>query len=196
MPSSLDEVGVANLVLDHIVERPISALSDDTAYARWLNRNIAHLRDAFLQMHVWNFSIELATLTVDGTAPDHRWDYRYALPTGWLRLLPPRYLGEMDGAPIPHEIAKGYVMCNIPTELPIRYIDQITDYTTWDPLAIDAFALYLAYRMSMRFEAKATWRDRLKAEFAEAISLAVSLDAIQGDDDVVEQHTVLDVRDV
>jgi len=194
MPASTNQLAVWNIALDHLVEHPLSSVSDDNAYARWLTRNEANMRDTFLRQYTWNFSVQYNTLTQDGTDPDFRWSYRYALPTDWLRVLPPTYLGQRGGTPVPYEVVGDYLHCDISTTMYVRTVQRIDDYTDWDPMAVDAFGVALAMRMCMRFPSKATYRDRLLAEFTELVTEARRIDAMEGTPDPLEQHTVIDVR--
>jgi len=194
MPSTATEIGVWNMALDHLTEHPLTTTSDDNAYARWLTRNVPNLRDAFLRRYTWNFSIQYNELTVDATAPAFRWNYRYECPTDWLRVLPPTNNGTRGDKPIEHEVLGGYILCDVPNTLYVRTIQRVTDYAEWDPLAVDLFSLTLAMRMTMRFVAKATYRDRLQAEMKEVSRLAFSIDAMEGTPDPTEQHDVIDVR--
>ena len=194
--SALAELDVKNLALDHLVERPLATAGDDNAYARWLTRNYDHLRDAFLRQYAWNFSVVFDELAEDATAPDFRWSYRYPLPTDNLRVLPPTYLGRRGGKPVPHEILDGFILCDVSSALPIRYVDRVEDTTKWDPLALEAFALFLALRMTYRFTNKATLKDRIKEDYKEMLAVAHITDAGENTPEEVEQHDVLDVRDM
>lgn len=194
MPAQTAQLDVWNIALDHLVEHPLTATDDDSAYARWLSRNEENLQDAFLRQYAWNFAIQYNTLTVDGTDPAFRFAYRYALPENWLRVLPPTYQGVRGGTPYPHEIVGGYLYCDQPTSIYVRTVQRVTAYTSWDPIAVDAFALTLAVRMCQRFTGKATHHDRLAAELASVLDVAQRIDTMEGTPEPIEQHTVIDVR--
>lgn len=194
MPSELTQVEVWNLALDHIREKPLSTISDDRAEARWLTRNFGHIRDTTTRAYPWNFAKQLNELTEDATAPAYKWDYRYALPDDWLRVLPPTYLGGRGANPIPHEVLGGYILCNIPTTLYLETIQRVEDVTKWDSLAIDALALFLAYRMTFHFTHVRSLRADLYSEFTETLRVATEIDTLEGSAEPVEQHDVIDVR--
>lgn len=194
MSSLLSRVDVWNIALDHLVENHLSSEMEDSAYARWLRRNEPPLRDAFLRKHAWNFSIVFRELAEDSTTPDFRWLYRYKIPDGVLRVLPPTYQGVRGGSPVKFEVAKGYIYCDVGTTLPVRLVERVYDYTEWDPLAIDAFALVLAIRMTIRFAMKSTLRDRLQNELKTVMFEATIIDAMEKTPEPVEQHDVVDAR--
>jgi hypothetical protein len=195
MSSDLDKLGVWNLALDHLSEMPMTSLSESTAYGRWLNRNSDHIRDLFMRTFPWNFGVSYDVLTVDGTEPAFRWEYQYRLPDEWLRVLPPTYLGKRDGTPIPHEVVGEYIMCNVTPTLYLRTVQRRPDFQDWDALAVDAFALFLAYRMTYRFTGLSSHRDRMQAEFKDSMRIAYETDALETTPEPVAQHTVIDVRD-
>jgi len=191
------ELEVWNLALDHVMEKPLGTVSDATAYGRWMTRNVPHIRDVLTRAYLWNFAMQLNTLTEDATAPAFRWAARYALPTDCLRVVPPTYLGGRYNNPLEYEVAQGFIYTDNRTTLYLRTIQrQVTFEDTWDSIAIDAFTLMLAYRMTHRFTGLATHRDRLEKEFEKVVRLAAEMDAFESTPEPVEQHSVLDVRDI
>lgn len=194
MGTNLTELDVWNLILDHLVEHPLSSRTEDSAYARWMGRNVANLRDAFLRQYTWNFSIQYNTLTAEAATPAFRWRYQYGVPYDALRVLPPTEGGVRGGTPIPYEVVGEKILCDVSGTLYVRTIQRIEDYTSWDPIAVDLFTLVAAIRATMRFTSKATHRDRLIAEARELAPIAYSIDAMEGTPDPTEQHDVLDVR--
>ena len=83
MPSSMTVQGVYNLALDHIGEFAVSGPADNSPYARWLNRNFAHVVELTLREHPYNFACQFFSLTsVDEMTV--RWSYAFDLPSGWL----------------------------------------------------------------------------------------------------------------
>jgi len=197
MPANVTKLDVWNMALDHLVEHALNATTDASTYARWLRRNHDQARDAFLRLKPWNFAMQLNTLTVDNTAPAFRWDYRFPLPSDWIRIIPPTQYGERTDSPIPFEVIGGYIYVNDPptaTTLYLRTIQRVEDFTEWDPLAVDAFSIFLAHRLALRATGKATYKDRLLQDLADALRLAADVDTLEGSSEIVEQHDVIDVR--
>lgn len=195
MPTTLTtEVELWNIALDHINERPLSATTDDNAYARFLTRQYALIRDTELRKSNWNFAITYHELTVDGTAPAFRWLYRYALPAGWLRVLPPTQQGYRNAPTLPHEIVGAYLYCDQGTALDLRCVSRVTDVSTFDPLFTTALTTQMAVRMALRFTAKANYLKLAKEAYQEAMGLAIQLDALEGSGEPTDQSAVLTAR--
>ena len=194
MGTLLTELEVWHLALDRLVEHPLRSRGEDSTYARWMARNVPNLRDAFLRRYTWNFSIQYNSLTADATAPAFRWGYRHKIPDDCLRVLPPTQNGVRGARPIPHEVTGSWILSDVSGTLYTRTIQRVIDYSEWDPLAVDLFAVVIASRATMRFAAKATYRDRLLAEASELAQTAFAIDAMEGTPDPVEQHDVVDAR--
>lgn len=196
MSSLHDKLSVWNLVLDHLVEKPLLNLTTENTYQRWLERNMDSKRDGFLRTHPWNFAVEFFVITADATAPAFKWDYRYAVPEDALRVLPITYLGQRGGNPIPFERQGDWILTDQATTLYVPCIMRRDDYSEWDNLAVEAFALAVAAQMAHRFTAKANLRAGLVEDAQTAFRTAMEIDTGEGDADPVEQHTVLDVRSI
>jgi len=73
------------------------------------------------------------------------WDYQYALPSDCLRVLDPS--DDHDGAEFQIE-AGGILVSDQGPTFGVRYIQKITDVTTFEPLLVNAFAARLAAEMA------------------------------------------------
>lgn len=195
MPTT--KTSICNLALDILKEGVATDVDTDaTPEANWFVRNFEPTRDSELRKNAWKFAIKRATLTVDATAPAFDWLYRYALPSGCLRLLPLRYDGVYEGSEIPHEIEAHsdgvlYILTNQPTSLKVRYIYQVTDVTKFDPLFVEALAARLAMKSAHRFTGKQSMVATAAEMYNEAIFEARRANALEAtperpyDDDVI-----------
>lgn len=181
------KTSICNLALDTLTQAPLTDVdTDNTPESRWFVRNYEIARDAEYRAHPWKFATTRASLTVDGTAPAFGWDCRYALPTGYIRLLPLTQDGEIDGMPIPHEIEADastgtlYILTDEPSTLKVRYIKQITDPTKFDPLFVVALGAKLAMMGAHRFTGKQSMLETAAALYSDAIAQARLANAIEG----------------
>ena len=81
-------VHIANLALQMLGQDPITALADTPKRAREINTCYDLLREAELRLYPWAFAIYQAQLVSDLTPPGWGRANRFALPTGYMRLLP------------------------------------------------------------------------------------------------------------
>ena len=122
------------------------------------------------------------------------WAYRYALPADCLRPLPLRKDGKFEGKPIKHEIEQDYILCDIATKLPIRYISQFKDAGSFDPLFKTALAAALATKIAHWLTGKLSSVGLMVQAYNRALSDAEIADSLEGtderpaDDDIIDQR--------
>lgn len=145
------QVGIVNLALIRAKSTTISAMTDNSVAARTASAVWDYVRDEVLSSGVpWNFAKETATLAQDTTTPDD-YDYRYAKPVPCLDIISVK----QEGAPIAYVERGAYLYSDVDNttyDIIIEYIKTITDYTTWTPLFINAFAYRLAAELGAKLE--------------------------------------------
>lgn len=194
MPTSATRVTVCNMALDIIVEAPIATLTDTTAYARWLNRNFAPTVEATLREQPWNFACELFKLSADPGPPAFRWRHRYALPPGWLRVLPITEDGSRYGRPLPMEIKGNWLMTNRHSPCPAECVMNVQEPGQWDSLFVTLIAARLAAGMAHRFTGKGSFVDRANQIAQNALDLAEEINAFEGTPQPADQYDIIRAR--
>lgn len=183
---TVTKTSISNMALDILDRAPLTDVdTDNTPESRWFVRNFDITRDAELRKHTWKFAIRRVSLDVDATAPEFDWKYRYQMPDDCLRILPLRYLGEFEGAQIPHEVEANsagtrWILTDQTTPLLLRYVFQVTDVTKFDPLFVQALAAKLAMMMAHRSTGKTTMVQIGSGIYAQAIEDARRANAIEG----------------
>lgn len=76
-------------------------------------------------------------------APLFGWDYRFALPSDFIRVNKLNGLEGNDEDSIPYAVEAGVLLCN-DDEVTISYVYQHTTYASWPQEFINAFACLLA----------------------------------------------------
>lgn len=194
MTSSMTETGLCNLALDILHEGPISSIDDDEPNARRFKRSFDALRDAFLATHPWNFAIRRAELAANADAPFFGWDYKYLLPGDCLRLLPLKEEGRLHGAYIAHEVEGGFVLTDAKPPLQIRYVRRVETVGQWSPLAITAFASFLAANLAHAVTGKASYARFAADRFDEELKRARRSDGLEGSLARADTSDVIAVR--
>lgn len=194
MPTSQTPVTIYNMALDIVVEAPISTIADNSPYARWLNRNFVPTVEAALRQNPWNFAVEAFELSADTVRPNFRWRRQFALPPGWLRVLPLSYRGDRGGAPIPHEVKRNKLLTNADAPLRVELVMNVQDPGEWDPLFATMIAARLAAGLAHRFTGKTTFLDRAEKIAADAFETAAEINAFEGSYEPAEQFDIIRVR--
>jgi hypothetical protein len=193
MPTSLTVPQVYNLTLDLIGEHPVLAGATDP-YSLWLNRNFTPTVERLIRSYNWNFAREFAELSEDASAPTHEWDHRYKLPDNWLRVLPPREGGYRDGRPLDYEIAGQYIYVNWTAPLKLRGLVMVPEPGRWDALFAAVVQYDMALGMAHKFTGKVSYLDRLARLRADAITLAESVEAFEGELPPIDDFDIIRVR--
>lgn len=171
------EVAISNMALDLLGAARITSLADDSRNARACNACYAQIRDQELRAHVWNFSKKRATLAASAVTPDFDFDYAFPLPTGCLRVLPPKRTG-LDWTIENHD-GRSAILTNDGDTLEVVYIAQITDPTVFDALFDDALAAKMALHMCEAITQSNAKKADAKDEYVAAIRRAKRVNAIE-----------------
>jgi hypothetical protein len=194
MPTGLAKIDVWNGALDILRDAPLTATTDTTATARWLSRNYDNLLAATLRAYPWNFALDRAELAEDATTPAFGWAKRYAMPSGWVRLLPINVDGEWEGTPIDHELEGAYILTDESAPLRVRGVDLITNPGAWDPLFAEALEARIALKMAHWLTGKASYVKVAETLYKAALSEAYRIDGMEGSPEMPEQSAVIAAR--
>lgn len=170
---------ICNMALDVLKEAPLTDYTtDNTSVSRWFVRNYATFRDAELEAHPWRFAMKRAAITVDGTAPDFGWSYRYAVPTDFKRVGYLNYSGVFEADPIPHEVEGSYILTNQSATIDLVYVYAITDTTKFSALFCQALAAAMARALAHWLTGKANMVGIADAAYSQALARARRANAL------------------
>lgn len=193
MPTGHTQVTIYNLALDIISTRAVGSTSEISPECRWLNRNYEHYVRVALRTELWNFAKELHELNRQVTSPPYLWKYGFDLPPGWLRVIPPRYLGARTGSLIKHEVAKNTLYADHEI-VRTGIIMDVQNPGEWDPLFADYVGARLAYGMAHTLTHKASFKAETKQAVQDAYDVAATVNAFESPVDDTETHDVIRVR--
>ena len=194
MTSSMTETGLCNLALDILHEGPISSIDDDEPNARRFKRSFDALRDAFLAAHPWNFAVCRSSLAASAETPFFGWNYKYLLPGDCLRLLPVKAGGHFNGAHIAHQVENGHILTDAPPPLKIRYVRRVDEIGLWSPLAVTAFASFLAANLAHAVTGKASYARFAADRFDQELKRARRNDGLEGSLERADTNDAIAVR--
>lgn len=169
------ETDIANLAAVRIgTESRITSLADNKVLARALKVVWNTERQAVLRDGTYNFAARRADLAAEADLDRIIYPYSYAfeLPAQALRLIEVLDLARND-----YQLEGRLVLCDSAGPLRIRYAVDEPNLAAWDAVAVEAFALRLAWKVGRKiagsaFDAQACW-----AEYREAITRAKGVDA-------------------
>lgn len=194
MPTAHTLETICNAALDILGERPVQTLTDNRAEVRWFLRNYTPYVQTALRQNIWNFACELWELNRDATDPAFRWKYRYGLPNGWLRVLPPTYDGWRTGQRISYEVKSNFVYVDKELNFRVELIMDRQNPGDWDPLFANLIAARLAQGMAHSLTHKSTFMKLATDMATQAYDIAESVNAVEGDVPPTDQHDIIRVR--
>lgn len=206
----MTQVEITNLALTRLGEGRVTAVPGTTEIGALVNVLWTPLLDAELRGHTWAFSVIRAEVTRDATAPAYGYAYRYALPTGFLRLLS---MGDQEYPGGTYDVSTmetsayriegGYIVTDDPGHLKtapatyavwLRYVQTLADQTKWDASFIDAFSLRLAANLARRTGAEASVTQELQMQYREAVRVAAAAGAMQAPPEQVADSSWINSR--
>lgn len=143
------KVEICNLALNHIGQRPIVSIDENTQAARACSLIYDSVRDAVLRENNWNFACVMEQLALLSGEDVPLWDFLYAYPVKCLSIR--KLFNESfanDSLPLEYQamlspVAKQRCIATN-TELAwIEYTYQVTDTTLFDGNFVDAFSYRL-----------------------------------------------------
>lgn len=141
---------VVNLALGYLGEAPVSDYTTDTEpAAEAANRVFDETRDKVLRSHPWSFATRVSGVLTDSTDDaDDDWSYKYALPTGCLKVSrvfdDDRTASDLEFTlrhTAPQDIN---VLVTDIDDCRIEFLYQETTVANWDSCFIEALSYRLA----------------------------------------------------
>lgn len=185
-------VAICNRALQKLGAKRITALDQDAVNARSCNVCYEPVRDALLEDHNWSFAIALATLAADSTDPAWGKNYRYPLPSDFIRLCPDY---EEDNTNTKDWVIQGrFIYSDDSAPIYIRYVSTITDPNIMTSLFRELLSHDMAIEMCEELSQSAGKKDALLGQRREIISRAKKSNAFQSISQMPPEDEWISVR--
>ena len=161
MPA-ITSTDICNRALQKLGAKRIATLAEASPSARAVNLAYDVVRRAELRKRVWNFSIQRASLAADVTPPAWGRQNSFTLPSDFLRLAesyPEDLTNDVNvvGVSVAFTasftgmkdwvIEQNKIVTNDEAPLQIRYVQDITDTTLFDPLFSESLSTAIAFEI-------------------------------------------------
>lgn len=175
---AMSVIDICNNALLDLGEDAIMSLGDATKAAGLCNQRWPAVRDAVLRAHPWNCAMAQAELPACASAPLWRWEYKYTLPTDFLRII--QIIGD-DGENVEEwEIQGDDLLCNEPAPIYISYVRREEDPTRYDSLLDEAFSARLAAALAYPLSGSTSLAQTYWKMYQEKLKEARGVDAREG----------------
>lgn len=144
---AITETDICNMSLGKLGSVRITSIatSDLSIEAVRCRNHYDQTRDALLRSFEWNFAKWRAELGLADTPP-FEWDYKYTLPTDFLRLISVYEWADTDAVDDRFTIEGNFILTNYDS-MNIKYIRKVTDPNKFDPLFVEVLVLQLALKL-------------------------------------------------
>lgn len=166
-----------NALLD-LGEDVIMSLGDESKAAGLCNHRWPAVRDAVLRAHPWNCAMAQAELAAATAAPLWKWEYKYTLPTDFLRIV--QIVGQDGREVMEWEIQGGIILCNEEAPIYISYVRRETDPKKFDALLDEALSSRLAATLAYPLSGSTALAQSYWEVYQEKLAEARGVDAREG----------------
>jgi len=187
-------VNICNSALNLIGASTISALTEDTKNARLCNQRYEPVRNRVFRGHNWNCLIKRVELARNSTAPVVEFNYAYALPSDFLRVMK-IHNGTTDSitADLPYKV-EGKNIVTDQTTVYLIYVALDTDPNNYDAYLREAISHQLAADLAYPITNNATLASNYMSRADERLREARFIDATENSLDTVEANEFTDAR--
>ncbi len=171
-------IEICNNALLDLGEDVIMSLGDEGKAAGLCNHRWPAVRDAVLRTHPWNCAMAQAELAAATAAPLWRWEYKYTLPSDFLRIV--QIVGQ-DGIEVSDwEIQGGIILCNEDAPIYISYVRRETDPKKYDALLSETFSARMAATLAYPLSGSTALAQAYWSAYQDKLGEARGVDAREG----------------
>ena len=187
-------VNICNSALNLIGASTISALTEDTKNARLCNQRYEPVRNRVFRGHNWNCLIKRVELARNSTAPVMEFNYAYALPSDFLRVMK-IHNGTTDSiaADLPYKV-EGKNIVTDQTTVYLVYVALDTDPNNYDAYLREAISHQLAADLAYPITNNATLANNYMTRADERLREARFIDATENSLGTIESSEFTDAR--
>jgi len=171
-------IEICNNALLDLGEDVIMSLGDESKAAGLCNHRWPAVGDAVLRAHPWDCAMAQAELAAGAAAPLWKWEYKYNLPTDFLRII--QIVGQ-DGQEVTDwEIQSGIILCNETAPIYISYVRREDDPKKFDSLLDEALSARLAATLTYPLSGSTSLAQSYWTIYQEKLTEARGVDAREG----------------
>ena len=185
-------IEICNNALLDLGENVIMSLNDNSKAAGLCNHRWPAVRDAVLRAHPWNCAMAQAELAAGTNAPLWKWEYKYTLPTDFLRII--QAVGQ-DGEDIEDwEIQGNIILCDEQAPIFISYVRCETDPRRYDALLAETLSARMAAALAYPLSGSTSMAQAHWELYQQKLAEARGVDAREGVPESVSPTTWLGAK--
>lgn len=170
-------VDVCNVALGSVGAPLINSIDDANTGARLCKANFAIVRDAVLEERPWSFAVLRKTYAREVAVPAFGYLYQYPYGSEVLRVVE---AFESEPGDLDYAVENRRVLCDVESGIYARVLTRVEDLSLWSPSFTSAVAYRLAALLAVPLVDNRTLQADQWALYAKQLSLAGTLDGMQG----------------
>lgn len=184
-----NQTDICNFALAEVSENPITTLTEANERARLCNLHFKQVVREVLRGAKWRCARTRAVLSQSSPVPAFGWDYKYALPADYIRLIS---LNQVDPDTVDkpmHEVEAKYLLTD-ETTASITYVYDVTyasDYSVLDALIVKAISLALAAKLAWPLQQSRTLKESLEQSAERALRKAKGVNSREAREPLEDQ---------
>lgn len=186
------KVQICNLALSRLGASTITALNDNTTEAKLCSTFFDDLADRAMIQGSWTSTIRRVGLPKTTNTPSFGYTFEYQLPVNPKCLKVLAVNEEISGC-IDYRI-EGDKLLTDENSIKIRYVAQLTDTESYEPLLTEAIEILLASYLALPVAGDKVLAAQLKEEYFKLVSHNLAIDGQQGSKDIVNSLDLIEVR--
>lgn len=189
---------IVNIALRRVGADRISNLTQDATKEARIGRDLYdEARRDLLSLHAWNFSIKRAQLTASLTPPTFGWDYAYALPEDFIRVVS-AHPHDDDESTVPYRLefqaSDDRVLLTNSNQLYLRYVFDLEDVNVFSASFRDVLSWRLARDFAAGLSKSTSAAELADGQYRRTLARAKSIDGIEDFPERMADGSWLDAR--
>lgn len=181
------QIEIVNYALAELGADLITSMSDPVKAAVLASAMWPICTEAVMRSYPWNCLIKRASLTPDAQVPLDEWEVQFTLPPTCLRVLRTDLTDDQY-------VVEGRKLLADSNTVKIKYLDNVSDVTLWDPLFVHAVTARLAQALAYPLVQSQSLKDTMGEAYRSRVREARSIDAQEGKLDLLEADDWLESR--
>ncbi len=183
---------LCNTALVEIGDFRINSFGEGTELARKCEAVYDKNRRSMLRAHSWNFASVAVQLARVSEPPVTGFDYRYRLPTDFIRLV--SISSDVTGITTFEYKLRGNDLHSSANEVFLEYVSDFVEVARFPSDFEDALTYAVARDLAIPVAQSRGIREDMKAEYKDALRRAISTDSVEDFSNILPSGSWTDIR--
>ena len=181
-------VNVCNQAIVEVGGDIIETIGEDSRTGLVAEEIFVPTRDAIIEEADWTFAVKRATLSADGTDPEHGYDNQFTIPVDMARIINVSSDATANINNVDWRLESGFILANEEI-IYIKYITKSgTDLARWTEKGRQALVYAMAAKMAIPLAKSRTLKADMEVLAKDKLDDAKMLDGLQGRSEKIKSN--------